>query len=82
MQQWCLLPLGKIHTGEKVIIESLNLCKSLQSQLYNLGVLPGREISVLSGERGRPFMIQSQSSEIALDWDTVCAIQVKKGTLC
>ncbi len=77
LSQWKIQSLCKSRTGDIVNINSIHVDISNQRKLISLGVVPGEEVIIISGEANSAYLIELSESQIILDWDTVKKIRVK-----
>jgi len=71
--------LADLHTGERCILDRLDLPESVARRLMELGFLPGNE--VIPGRRapGRcPRVFQVDGSEVALRADTAARLFIRR----
>lgn len=70
--------LADLETGERCILDRLDLPKDVARRLMELGFLPGNE--VIPGRRapgGGPRVFQVDGSEVALREDTAARLYVR-----
>ncbi|MCX8123057.1 MAG: ferrous iron transport protein A [Spirochaetes bacterium] len=67
-----------IQQGETVMISRINGSHKLTVSLINIGIAPGNIITVISGSKNYPYIVDFAGSKIALTWAVSKNIIVKK----
>jgi ferrous iron transport protein A len=73
------LTLADLHTGQRCIVDRLDLPEDMARRLMELGFLPGHEI--VTGRRapgGGPRVFRVDGSEVALRHDTAARLYVRR----
>ena len=76
--KWVEYPLSSVKPGESVTVTGINGNQQLTRHLLNMGVAPGNRITVISGAKNFPFVIDYAGSKVGLTWDVSSKIMVKK----
>jgi Fe2+ transport system protein FeoA len=76
--KWVEYPLSSIKPGESVTVTGINGSQELTRHLLNMGIAPGNRISVISGSKNYPFVVDYAGSKVGLTWDVSLKIMVKK----
>ena len=64
-----MIPMSLLETGASAIIENLSINNNLLYKLFNLGIKPGVQFSVLI--KNKDFVIKVNEAKIAID-KTLC----------
>jgi ferrous iron transport protein A len=73
------LTLADLHTGQRCIVDRLDLPEDMARRLMELGFLPGHE--VVTGRRapgGGPRVFRVDGSEVALRHETAARLYVRR----
>lgn len=76
--KWVEHPLSSIIPGESVIVTGINGDHKLKKHLLNIGIAPGNQITVVSGGKKYPFVLDFAGTKVGITWDVSCKIMVKK----
>jgi Fe2+ transport system protein FeoA len=70
--------LSAITEGETVMVTGMSKDGELSRQLADMGILPGTMITVVSGSRNRPFILEIFESRMGITWGMAEQIFVTK----
>ncbi|MCU0611627.1 MAG: FeoA domain-containing protein [Candidatus Eisenbacteria bacterium] len=60
------MSLGMAKTGQRVRVVSIDAGRSLQARLSAMGILPGVELTVMSGGARGPIVVAVRESRVVL----------------
>jgi len=60
------MPLGMARSGQTVRVVSVHAGRGLQARLSALGIMPGVEITVMTGNRRGPIVVAVKDSRVVL----------------
>lgn len=72
-----LIPLNQLKTGERGIVHYLQGGRRFANRVYELGFLPGSEITMLENYGHGPVLVSIRGTRVALGNREAARIQVK-----
>lgn len=76
--KWTEYPLTSVKPGETVTVTGVSGEQGLSKQLINLGLVPGNSITVVSGSRNFPFVLDFAGTRVGITWEIAGRIMVKR----
>ncbi len=68
--------LSDLKAGSKAVVSQILGGEGFRKRLLDLGVVPGKEIEVISAHKYHPFIIRIDDAKIMLGWGMVCKLGV------
>jgi ferrous iron transport protein A len=71
------MPLTKVSTGAKAILQTITGGRQLRGRLAALGLLPGTELQVVQNSGQGPFIVSVRGSRIVLGRGMAASMEVE-----
>lgn len=68
--------LTDLRAGESAVITSLHGGEGFRGKMLSMGLLPGMEITIISGGHGQPFVLKVGGTRLMLGWGMAQKIAV------
>lgn len=72
------LPLTTVRPGERAIVVKLLGGSQFRTRLVSMGIVPGREIEVLSGRTRHPYLVRVGASRVMIGWGMIDRVLVRR----
>ncbi|WP_455383031.1 FeoA family protein [Salinispira pacifica] len=72
-----ICPLAQLRPGDRATVVRLEGGSGFRSRVVAMGIVPGREIEVLTGRRRHPFLVRIGSTRIMIGWGMLDRIVVR-----
>ncbi len=69
--------LCELHPGDCATVVRLEGGAAFRGRMVSIGVVPGREIEVLSGRRRHPFLVRTGATRIMIGWGMLDRVIVR-----
>lgn len=60
--------LSDLKTGDRAVIASLRGGAGFRGKMISLGLVPGTEITLVSGGQGQPFVLKVGDARLMIGW--------------
>ncbi|MFP4564482.1 MAG: ferrous iron transport protein A [Spirochaetia bacterium] len=68
--------LSNLTSGESALVVTVDGGKGSRQKLFDLGIVPGKVISVVQGAKRHPYIVRVGETKIMLGWGMVEKIYV------
>ena len=75
------VPLVQLQSGDSGTVLRLDGGEDFRCKMLSLGIIPGKTITVFSGEKHCPYILRVDESRVMIDRRTLERIFVQTGTI-
>lgn len=70
--------LSELRSGDHAVIKSFDGGAEFRKKMVEMGLIKGKQIEVVNGRAGSPFVLQVGGSQIMVGWGMVGKIGIDK----
>lgn len=70
--------LGELRPGERAFVVRFEGGAAFRGRMVSMGIVPGRQIEVLSGRRRHPFLVRAGATRIMIGWGMLDRVIVRR----
>ncbi|HUX12305.1 MAG TPA: FeoA family protein [Spirochaetia bacterium] len=73
-----LLELAQMRPGDRALVARIEGGVSFRTRMVSMGIVPGREVEILSGRRHHPFLVRVGTTRVMIGWGMLARVLVTR----